>query len=452
MAVLAAGLAASPFLDHGPAAASGALDRARRLGAVGRRFLDRADSLRREALALLPASAGLSVPMAEVVLDGMAADWVPERLERLLVEELGDSPTLGRLVNRGGRSVMAVAPRLCVQLVAGSVPGVGVSALLRSLLIGAPTLIKPGLGDVVLPVLFARALAEEDAALADRLAVVYWPGGETATEDAALAAADVAVVYGSDSTVASVRARVRGGARLIGYHHREGVGVVGAGVLGSEEMARDCAGEVARAVAVFDQRGCVSPRVVYVEDAGPEAGAAPGPAVGPADFARLLADALERIEADLPSGELDRRERSGVHQLRGTAEMLSAGLPGGPGDAWIRHGGADPWTVVYDPDRALETSCAGRTVVVRPFRSLEDLLGRLESVGPHLQTVGTAGLGDRLVEVAESVGRLGASRVTSFAAVPFPSPWWHHDGRGALSDLVRWTDLERSAVETDGTT
>jgi hypothetical protein len=90
--------------------------------------------------------------------------------------------------------------------------------------------------------------------------------------------------------------------------------------------------------------------------------------------------------------------------------------------------------------------------VVRPFRSVEDLLGRLESVGPHLQTVGTAGLGDRLVEVAESVGRLGASRVTSFAAVPFPSPWWHHDGRGALSDLVRWTDLERSAVETDGTT
>ena len=445
MAKLAGGLRGLPGLDGGfDSNLPGDRDlvrRVRSLGAVGRRFLDHADELRHEALALLPATSGLSVPMAEAVLDGMAADWVPERLARLLTEELGDPPPLGLFVDRGERSVMAVAPRLCVQLVAGSVPGVGVGALLRSLLLGAPTLLKPGLGDVVLPVLFARALAEEDATLADRLAVVYWPGGESDMEDAALSAADVAVVYGSDQTVASVEARVGAGTRFVGYHHREGVGVVGAGVLGSEDSAARCAGEVARAAAFFDQRGCVSPRVVYVEDSPL--------ATGPATFSRLLASALDRLEAALPSGDLDRTERSGVHQLRGTAEMLSAGLEGGPRDTWLAHGGAAPWTVVYDPDRALETSCVGRTIVVRPFRGLGDLIAMLEPIGRHLQTVGVAGLGNRLVEVAVSVGRIGASRVTSFAAVPFPSPWWHHDGRGPLTDLVRWTDLERSGEPDD---
>src|SRR5690606_28867580 len=130
---------------------------------------------------LLPATSGLSAPMAEVVLDGMAADWTPDRLARLTVEELGED-VAGASAPHGGsvaglasaagaasaaaaaaadfRTSLPVGPRLCVQLVAGSVPGVGVTALLRSLLVSAPTLLKPGLGDVVLPVLFGRALRE----------------------------------------------------------------------------------------------------------------------------------------------------------------------------------------------------------------------------------------------------------------------------------------------------
>lgn len=412
------------------------------LGVVGRRFLDPDDPLRQEALALLPRTSGLSEPMAEVVLDGMAQDWLPDRLARLVREELGESPALGRFVPRGDRAVMAVAPWLCVQLVAGSVPGVGVNALIRSLLLGAPTLLKPGLGDVTLPVLFARALHEESPDLARRLAVVYWPGGEEELEDTVLAEADVVTIYGSDATVASIRARAPVSARLIAYHHRNGVGVVGTGVLTSSGSAAEAAREVARAVAVFDQRGCVSPRVVYVEDAGAE--------VSPPAFSRALAEALEGLEATLPSGELGRLERSAVHQLRGTAEMLAVGWGDDAEDRpCVMHGGgAAPWTVFYDPYRALETGCVGRVVVVRPFRTLDELYARLGPAGPHLQTVGVAGLDERLEELAGALGRIGVSRVAPFEAVPFPPPWWHHDGRGPLRDLVRWVDLE--GVEFDG--
>ncbi|MDZ7781318.1 MAG: acyl-CoA reductase [Gemmatimonadota bacterium] len=436
-------------LGEGPAGA-GAEDehavtaRVEALGAVGRRFLDPDDRLRREALALLPPTSGLSEAMAEVVLDGMARDWLPERLARLVREELGERPALGRFVPSGDRAVMAVAPRLCVQLVAGSVPGVAVNALIRSLLLGAPTLLKPGFGDVTLPVLFARALREESPDLARRLAVVYWPGGEEELEDAVLAEAEVVTVYGSDATVASIRSRAPVSARVIGYHHRSGVGVVGSGVLTSPGAAAEAARAVARAVAVFDQRGCVSPRVVYVEDAGAD--------VAPPGFARELARALDGLEAKLPSGALGRLERSAVHQLRGTAEMLAAGWGDEADDRpRVMHGGdAAPWTVFYDPYRALETSCVGRVVVVRPFRTPEELHARLAPVGPHLQTVGVTGLGDRLEAVAEALGRIGVARVAPFETVPFPPPWWHHDGRGPLNDLVRWVDLEGGGVGFDG--
>ncbi len=88
--------------------------------------------------------------------------------------------------------------------------------------------------------------------------------------------------------------------------------------------------------------------------------------------------------------------------------------------------------------------------MVRPFRTLEELVQGLGPFAPHLQTVGVSGLGDRLLEVAEALGRLGVSRVAPFEAVPFPPPWWHHDGRGPLTDLVRWVDLELDVQEIGG--
>ncbi len=287
------------------------------LGSVGARLTDPGDPLRREALRLLPPTSGLSPAMARAVLDGMARDWTTTRLRRVVRAELGGPECLARFVEAEGRRSMAVAPRLCTQLVAGSVPGVGVTALVRTLLLGSATILKPGLGDVVLPVLFARGLREEAPELADALAVAYWPGGVETMEDPALTAAEVVVAYGSDAVVSSLRRRVPVTARLVGYHHREGVGVVGRRDLIDTETARAVAERVARAVAFFDQRGCVSPRVLWVEDAGM--------AVTPAVMADGVADALSRVESTLPSGALDPSERSAVQQLRGTAEMLAAG-------------------------------------------------------------------------------------------------------------------------------
>lgn len=431
-----------------------AADLASVLGRVGERFLDSNDVLRREALELLPGTSGLSAEMAVAVLDGMAADWTEARLSALLGAELGDAAVLDGFVDRGGmngapprgRRVMAVGPALCVQIVAGSVPGVGVSALLRSLLVKGPTLLKPGRGDAVLPVLFARGLGEADRALAAALAVVYWPGGERDLEDAALARADVVTVYGSDATVRDLRARAPVTARFVAYHHRVSVGVVGSDALtvtGADASAAD----VARALALFDQRGCVSPQLIYVEEGGQRS---------PEEFAEALARALAEIEAALPTGPLGPAESSSLHQTRGTAELLAASAGGR-----VIHGDAASWTVLLEPRHgasapseptgtpeaappyaAYPATAAGRVARVRPLASVEALPRLLAPLSGHLQTVGVAGLGDRLEGVARSLATVGASRVVPFAAVPFPPPWWHHDGGGPLTDLVRWIDLE----------
>ena len=401
------------------------------LGAAGARFLDSADPLRAEALELLPESCGLSPAMCTAVLDGMAGDWTEERLTELVAAELGGVAALDGFVRNGARSVIAVGPSLCVQIVAGSVPGVGVTALLRSLVLKGPTLLKPGRGDVVLPGLFARSLAGIDPALADALAVVYWPGGSREHEDAALAHADVVTVYGSDETVRYLRARTPITTRLVAYHHRVSVGVVGRAALATSRVD-DTAAEVAEAVALFDQRGCVSPQLIFVEEGG---------ACTPPEFSERLASALAELEARLPGGPLDVAEASRLQQARGTAELLSARSGGR-----VRHGHAAAWTVVLEPGALPFGPTAGRWVRVRPLGDAAELPALLAPLGPHLQTVGVAGLGDRLEEVARALAQVGASRVTPFDSVAFPPAWWHHDGRGPLLDLVRWVDLEEATA------
>lgn len=398
------------------------------LGRVGARFLDATDPLRVAALDLLPETSGLSPEMAAAVLDGMASDWTEERFVRLLDAEFPDPGALDGFVTSGSRRVRAVGPRLCVQIVSGSVPGVGANALFRSLLVKGPTLLKPGRGDVVLSVLAANAIREEDPILGDAVGVVYFPGGTESLEDAALLAGDVVTVYGGDEVVRSLRARAPVTARFMAYHHRISFGVVGRDALVAEHV-HQAVSEVAGAVAFFDQRGCVSPQVIYVEEGGP---------ITPRAFARALAGALEVLEDHLPGGTLDPAEASARHQARGTAELMAASDMG----VELHHGGEAGWAVIYDPAQAFAPSCVGRVVRVKPVADILHTPTLVAPFGSHLQSVGVAGCGERLAELAVALARAGVSRITGFDAMPFPPPDWHHDGQGPLRALAGWVDLE----------
>jgi hypothetical protein len=395
---------------------------------VARRLLDPGDGLRRWTLEELGPQAGLSDPMAETILDRMAFDWTRDRLLGLLASEFPDPLVLDRFrPGARGALVRALGFPLTFHLGAGTVPGVSVTSMVRALLVKSSVLLKPGRGDVVLPVAFARGLEEEDSALSRSVAVLYWPGGEESQAEMAIQRAGLVVVYGGDDTVRWVRERLPPSTPLRAYRHRLGVGLVGRGALG--EGALSTAREAARAVALFDQKGCVSPHVLFVEEGG---------ATNPGEWAALLAGALQDLEAELPSGPLGTEEGAVLQQLRGLAELEELA-----GRGAVRHGGTEaPWTVFFAPGGRLEPSCLNRTVRVIPVGDAAHALAAMDSWRPYLQTVGVAGLGDREQAVAEYLARLGASRITMMDAVPWPPPWWHHDGEGPLRSLVRWTDVE----------
>ncbi len=399
------------------------------VGRVANRFLDSHDPLRHKAVDLMVPTAGLSKEMASEILIGMARDWTAERLTELLRRELHDPGVLDGFCRLDeGRSVRARGPLLTLHVGAGTVPGVSVTSMIRALLVKSAVLLKPGLGDVVLPVLFAEALVEEAPELSDAVAVTYWPGGESPLEDLALQRAEAVVAYGGNEAIESLRTRTPVTARFIAYHHRLSVGLVGREALTAERAPR-VARAAALAVSMFDQRGCVSPHAIYVEQGG---------AVDPEGWAALLASAMADLEGELPGGHLTAADASAVHQMRGSAELREASGRG------VRVFRADEsfWTVILEDEMGFTPSCLNRVVSLFPTPDLCRVAGSLGEVGGYLQTVAVEGAGDRMPMLAEALSKAGATRITSFQKAPWPPPWWHHDGASVFSGLLRWVDLE----------
>jgi hypothetical protein len=102
--------------------------------------------------------------------------------------------------------------------------------------------------------------------------------------------------YGRNETVAAVRAR----SRVLVRGHASGMGVA----VVTRDLVR-AAEELTSDIVPFDQRGCLSPRVVFV--AGDVGG-----------FAQLLFDALESRGKDIPRGSLADDERAALPQWEDT--------------------------------------------------------------------------------------------------------------------------------------
>ena len=396
------------------------------LGTVGARFGTPGDPLREEALNLLPHHAGLSEPMAREVLDGMAADWTVQRLRRLLKAEFPDPRVLDGFIPGPEARLHAAGSPLLVQISAGNVPGVSVGSLLRAILVKSAVLLKPARTDAILPVLFAQGLKEEAPDLAAAVAVLYWPGGDSPVERRAVAAADRVVAYGGLDTIRTLRGTLAPTTPLVAYPHRVSFGAVTRQALDAD--AGGVARKAARAVALFDQRGCVSPQLLYVEE---------GAALTPLAFAETLADALEAEARRIPPGPLSTDEAAQARQVRETEELREAAGLG----VHVSGPGVGRGTVIHDPDPAFVASCLARTVRLKPLADLEGLGPLLEPVRPYLQSVGLESTRERRPVLAEGLARWGVPRVTDLTELPWPPPWWHHDGGGPLRDLVDWREL-----------
>lgn len=321
---------------------SAAEARVREVVAAGRRVADPRDPLGREARARLVGSSGLSAAGVELALR--------EHLEREITAG-GMEELLSFARGAGGDG--AGAPRCHVVLSANVC-----TAALRAIAVAAAAapalLVKPSRRDPVVAELCARALAGSEAFAA--------AGGSIAIAGSIAASpGDEVHAYGRDETIEAIRAGLPGGVAL--RAHGAGFGVA---IAEEEAEVAGVVASVVEAVVPFDQRGCLSPRVLLVEG-----GAERAIAIAES-LARGLASAGERV----PRGAIDEGTRAEVARYVATASALGAAFEG-PGFAV----GCD-----VEP-RALALPPAARVVHVAPVDAAS--VDRL--VGPWREKVTAAG-------------------------------------------------------------
>lgn len=390
--------------------------------AVGR-WLDPAYPLRRQAEVLLAEATGYHPAMIRRGLRRFLKQFRREHLLQVLADELPNPLVLdGYMPRSAGYRTMALGPGLTTGILAGNVPALSLQPLAMALLTKSAFLGKLAAGEPVWAPLFCQTLAEVDPDLAACVAFAYWPGADADLTRAALAPAGAVIAYGSAQSVQAVRALAPAHVPFLAYGHRISFGLVGQEAL-RIDRAPATAAKAAWDAAWWDQQGCVSPQLVYVEEGG---------AVSPAEFAQLVAAALDQLHQRYPRAPLAPGAAAELAQYCGRYEFT-------PGAAL--YGGQD-WAVAYDPDPAFAPTCLNRTVRVAPVRSLLDVSSLVAPHRPFLQSAGAVVDRDRLPALAESLGRAGVTRLCPLGRMALPLTPWRHDGRPNLTDLLRWVDIE----------
>lgn len=397
-------------------------------------WLEPENLYRQLALKHGPAQLGFSRATLARGLDGFFRQLTVENFHALLEQELGNARRLDDLVasdaeRAGYRAAIATGPEFLVHIAAGNIPNPTLMSMVLGLLTRSAQFVKCASGTALLPRLFAHSIYEVQPKLATCLEVAEWRGGNAALEAALFAEADCVTATGSDETLLAIRNRLPMQARFLGYGHRVSFGYVASEVL-TPLHAKKVIARAAEDVVAWDQLGCLSPHVFYLQSGG---------AASPVHFAEQLAEELARREATEPRGKLlpdvaaTIASRRAIYQVR-AARATDTHL-------W-QSKDSTAWTVVCEADARFPISCLHRFIYVKPVRDLAELMQSADAARGQISTVGVAVPEHQAGEIATRLARWGVTRVCPLGQMQNPALGWRHDGRPALGDLVTWMDYE----------
>ena len=386
---------------------------------VAAEWLQPDKKFRRLALELGPEQTGFSVATLARGLDDFFHRFTPENFQALLVQDL-DADT-NRHFWRG--------PDLLVHIAAGNLPNPALMSLTLGLLTRSAQFMKCASGAELIPRLFAHSIYELNPKVGACLELAEWRGGNEALESALFAGADCVTATGGDETLLAIRSRLPAKTRFLGYGQRVSFGFVTREVLRDEEIAKVVA-RAADDVIAWDQNGCLSPHVFYVEERG---------AVESDKFAALLAAELMQREAAEPRGKISVVESADIAARRSMYETLATHR--GDIKLWSSPN-STAWTVVFEHEVRFRFSPLNRFVFVKPVPDVVAVLQGVDEIHGKLSTVGIAAPPEQAKELALRFANWGVPRVCLLGQMQNPPLTWRHDGRPALGDLITWTDFE----------
>lgn len=314
---------------------------------------DPESALGRQAREALPSRAELSAAMFDWALTSTLETITPQTL-RACREALA----------RDLHPHRAVPARLHSVVLSSNLCTASIKPIVWSLLVGAPVALKLAASDDGLTELFALALTLSDEEVGHCVMPTRFSRADEPLTRTLFSAADAISIYGGDHTVQTLSEWVPAGAERIAHGHGLGAGFVA----GDDGDLEAFATGLALDVAAYDQRGCLSPQVVFVE--GSERARS---------IARLLADALAPLATSLPRAPLSVPHATRQVQWRRASEAVGELFEG------------DGYAVAFDDEGPVRACPLARNIAVHTVRDRAELGARLSHFGVHLKCLATQG-------------------------------------------------------------
>lgn len=399
---------------------------------LGRSWLDPEFRFRKLALQYGPAQTGFSSATLSAGLDAFFNELTAQNLQALIEQDLGHFQALDQFNPSHARAFTRThGPELVFHIGAGNVPVALLRQIILGLLVRSAQLVKTASGQSLLPRLFAHSLYEIAPKAAACLEIADWPGGSSEIESVVYQHVDVITATGSDETLDAIRQKLPASIRFIDHGHRVSFGFICHDSL-SGFQAPVLARHAALDVAAWNQLGCLSPHVFYVEHGG---------RTSAEQFAELLARELQHLEESDPRGPVSTEVSAAIATRRSFYEVRAA--HSSETRCWFSPG-STAWSVIYESDPLFQISCLNRFIYVKGVAHLTQALQSADAIRNHVSTVGLAAPEARGHALASQLARWGATRICPIGRMQHPPLPWRHDGRPVLADLVTWTDWERS--------
>lgn len=301
---------------------------------AARRIQDPADEMGREARERLPGVTGL----------------LSETIELALAEYFETQPTDGEVDSLVQSTTSAP---VCHVIMSANVCTAPLRALALAVATSNRVLVRASRRDPVITELLIRALSADADFAANS-------GSVEMVDTVHARAGDELHVYGSDESIAAITSELPAG--VLVRAHGTGIGIA---IVGENVDQRSAAAAIARDVSVFDQRGCLSPRFVFVE----------GDEFCVSGVFKQLDEMLGVFSFRYPRGTVDCGLQLEIAHYRATMEAIGLYWDG------PSHG-----VGIDDAPRALILPPAARIVHVVPARNARALLA------PWLRYVTAVGL------------------------------------------------------------
>lgn len=388
------------------------------LDKCGRLWLNRDYS--RKHIEILSHILNQSKELVTYELESTMHALLKENMKTIIKDELGNYDILDKWIDTNYGKVHRQPRGLMFHNVSGNAFVVIPMSMAMGLISKNCNLIKVSGDEPYFAYAFYNSLCEIDPTIKDRLSVMYFNSEKSNIYDTIVKNSDCVIHWGGEHSgrvIAGLCARYN--THLIMHGAK-----ISFEVIDDAENINSTAQEIAKDIVCWEQKACLSPRIVFVNNK-----------VNTKLLAKTIGDELKKVTEIIPKAYLNPWTSMKIIQDRQYC-LLKYGIKKNQKVEIYSSYNSD-YTIIFNdkiPDKEDIDRCFNRFIFVCPYESSDEVYNYVENnLKEYLQTMGYSGNDQQFIE---KMTLLGVSIVTKPGEMPLHRPGTSHDGIYNLNEMT----------------